>query len=100
MYKRFDYLNSTDCAKQSMAMDNVGLDWNYAIARKIDRDLHERLLAFPAEKVQGFSSILPLISSGYFHTARAAIMKISIDDTELENVRDWLAESLEEADDT
>ena len=28
MYKREEFLQSTDCVKQSLARENAGLDWN------------------------------------------------------------------------
>lgn len=100
MYKRKEYLESTDCARQSMARDNSGLDWNYAIAKRIDRDLHERLLPFDSSLLLDFAPVLPLISSGYFHTARGIIDGLTVENEELEEVRKWLIDALEEADET
>lgn len=82
-----------------MARDNVGLDWNYAIARKIDRDLHERLLDFTPAQLLKFASILPLISSGYFDTARQLVEKTEVD-TDLAEVKQWLIDTLSDADET
>ena len=100
MYKRKEYLESTDCARQSMARDNSGLDWNYAIAKRIDRDLHERLLPFDSSLLLDFAPVLPLISSGYFHTARGIIDGLTVENEELEEVRKWLIDALVEADET
>lgn len=100
MYKRKEYLESTDCARQSMARDNSGLDWNYAIAKRIDRDLHERLLPFDSSLLLDFAPVLPLISSGYFHTARGIIDGLTVENEELDEVRKWLIDALEEADET
>lgn len=97
MYKRSEYLESTDCGKQSLARNNDGLDWNYAIARNIDRDLHEKLLAFDASILTGFVSVIPLISSGYFATAKIIISSATIDET-LEDTRTWIVSALTEAD--
>ena len=100
MYKRKEYLESTDCSRQSMARDNSGLDWNYAIAKRIDRDLHKRLLPFDSSLLLDFSPVLPLISSGYFHTARGIIDGLTVENKELDEVRKWLIGALEEADET
>ena len=100
MYKRKEYLESTDCARQSMARDNSGLDWNYAIAKRIDRDLHERILPFDSSLLLDFAPVLPLISSGYFHTARGIIDGLTVENEELDEVRKWLIDALEEADET
>lgn len=100
MYKRKEYLESTDCSRQSMARDNSGLDWNYAIAQKIDRDLHEKLLPFDSSLLLDFEPVLPLISSGYFHTARGIINGLTVENEELNEVRKWLIGALEEADET
>lgn len=99
MYRRIEFLESADCSKQSLARANSGLDWNYAIARRIDRDLHERLLAFSAEQMLPFKDLLPLISSGYFYTARTLAQAADVPD-ELRETRDWLVSALTEGDDT
>ena len=97
MYSRKDYLESTDCAKQCMALNNEGLDWNYVIASVIDRDLHERLLEVPATDVLQFGQILPLICSGYFGTALDLLNTIELTDTKLLEIKEWLINALTEA---
>lgn len=92
-------MESNDCVKQSLARANSGLDWNYVIAEKIDRDLHEKLLAFDNSSLIQFSTILTLIRSGYFWTARIVMADIALS-TELEEVKTWLISALTEADDT
>ena len=76
MYSRKEYLNSTECKKQNLARDNKGLDWNYAIAPRIDRDLHEKLLDVSSSEALPFIQLLPLISSGYFGTALEILEEI------------------------
>lgn len=98
MYSREEYLKSTDCVKSSIARANSGLDWNYAIAGTIDRDLHEKLLPFDAAELLRFAQVLPLISSGYFCTAKGIVENLTVEDGELKAVRDWLLTALEEAD--
>jgi len=98
MYSRNEYLESDDCWKQSTAMSYSGLDWNYFIASRIDRDLHERLLAFPASEMLPFASILPLIRSGYLATARSLVEATTVTEG-LAETRQWLIEALAEADD-
>ena len=100
MYKRNEYLESTDCVKQSLARENSGLDWNYAIAKRIDRDLHERLLPFDSSMLLDFAPVLPLISSGYFNTARGIIETLNVENENLNEVKEWLLQTLEEADET
>lgn len=97
MYSREEYLNSTDCKKQNLARDNVGLDWNYVIAPTIDRDLHEKLLDIDSEEVLPFIQLLPLISSGYFGTAIEVLEQTDTTDAELINIKNWLISSLTEA---
>lgn len=99
MYARTEYLNSDDCSKQCLARDNTGLDWNYAIARTIDRDLHERLLNMTSEQMLKFASILPLISSGYFDTAKQLVIAAEVDES-LTELKQWLIDTLTEADET
>lgn len=77
----------------------VGLDWNYYIARHLDRDLHEKLLSFDSALVLPLVNVLPLISSGYFYTAKQIVENAEIDPA-LEDVRQWLVQALTEADDT
>ena len=96
-YSRKDYLESTDCAKQCMALNNKGLDWNYVIAPVIDRDLHERLLEVPAKDVLQFGQLLPLICSGYFGTALEILNTIEVTDTKLLEIKEWLISALNEA---
>ena len=97
MYTRKDYLESTDCAKQCMALNNEGLDWNYAIAPVIDRELHERLLEVKASDVLQFGQLLPLICSGYFGTAIDILNTIELTDAKLLEIKEWLISALTEA---
>ena len=97
MYSRKDYLESTDCSKQCLARNNEGLNWNYAIAPVIDRDLHERLLEVPAKDVLQFGQLLPLICSGYFGTALEILHTIEVTDTKLLEIKEWLINTLLEA---
>lgn len=97
MYSRQNYLDSTDCKKQCLAMNNEGLDWNYAIAPVIDRDLHEKLISVPSEEVLPFIQLLPLIASGYFGTAIEILEQTSISDSELNEIKIWLIATLQEA---
>ena len=97
MYSRKDYLNSIDCSKQCLARNNEGLNWNYAIAPIIDRDLHERLLEVPATNVLQFGQLLPLICSGYFGTALEILNTIEVTDTKLLEIKEWLISALSEA---
>lgn len=99
MYNRYEYMTSNDCAKQSLARANSGLDWNYAIAQKIDRDLHDKLLVHDSKVLVQFSPVLSLIRSGYFWTARTVIADIELND-KLNEIKTWLATALTEADDT
>ena len=97
MYSRKEYLHSTNCRKQNMARDNKGLDWNYAIAPKIDRDLHEKLLKIDRSEVLPFIQLLPLISSGYFGTAIEILQGLTAETESLAEVKGWLIASLDEA---
>lgn len=97
MYSRKEYLESTDCKKQCLARNNEGLDWNYAIAPKIDRDLHEKLLKIDSSEVLPFIQLLPLISSGYFGTAVEILHGVTAETESLAEVKGWLIASLEEA---
>lgn len=97
MYSRKDYLESTDCAKQCMALNNEGLAWNYVIAPVIDRDLHERLLEVQSKDVLQFGQLLPLICSGYFGTALEILNTIEVTDTKLLEIKEWLVSALNEA---
>lgn len=99
MYNRYEYMESNDCLKQSLARANAGLNWNYAIAQKIDRDLHEKLLEYDNAELIQFVTILPLIRSGYFWTTRQALANIQLS-SELNDVKIWLDTALTEADDT
>lgn len=99
MYNRYEYMKSNDCFKQSLARANAGLEWNYAIACKIDRDLHEKLLAFDNNELIQFNVVLTLIRSGYFWTARLVLADIQLS-TELQDIKTWLVSALTEADDT
>lgn len=97
MYSRDEYLESTDCKKQCLARNNEGLDWNYAIAPVIDRDLHEKLLDIDSNEVLPFIQLLPLISSGYFSTAIEILDTIDTTDAELIVIKNWLISALTEA---
>lgn len=97
MYSRKEYLESTDCKKQCLARNNEGLDWNYAIAPKIDRDLHEKLLKIDSSEVLPFIQLLPLISSGYFGTAVEILQGLTTETESLAEVKGWLIASLDEA---
>lgn len=97
MYSRKEYLESTDCKKQCLARNNEGLDWNYAIAPKIDRDLHEKLLKIDSSEVLPFIQLLPLISSGYFGTAIEILQGVTAETESLAEVNGWLIASLDEA---
>lgn len=97
MYSRKEYLESTDCRKQCMARNNAGLDWNYAIAPVIDRDLHEKLLDIKSDEVLPFVRLLPLISSGYFGTAIDILGQTDTTNSELIVIKDWLISALTEA---
>lgn len=98
MYSRKEYLESDDCWKQSTALSYSGLDWNYYIGLELDRDLHERLLSFPASEVLPFASILPLIRSGYLATAKSLVESSTVS-SDLEETKQWLMAALDEADD-
>lgn len=97
MYSRKEYLESTDCKKQCLARNNEGLDWNYAIAPRIDRDLHEKLLKIDSSEVLPFIQLLPLISSGYFGTAIEILGGLVAETESLAEVKEWLIASLDEA---
>ena len=97
MYSRKEYLESTDCKKQCLARNNEGLDWNYAIAPAIDRDLHEKLLKIDSSEVLPFIQLLPLISSGYFGTAIEILQGLTAETESLAEVKEWLIASLDEA---
>lgn len=97
MYSRKEYLESTDCKKQCLARNNEGLDWNYAIAPRIDRDLHEKLLKIDSSEVLPFIQLLPLISSGYFGTAIEILQGLTAETESLAEVKEWLIASLDEA---
>lgn len=97
MYSRKEYLESLDCRKQNMARDNEGLDWNYAIAPRIDRDLHEKLLEVPSSEALPFIQLLPLISSGYFGTAIEILEGIVPESDSLAELKTWAISALTEA---
>lgn len=80
-----------------MALNNTGLDWNYAIAPVIDRDLHEKLLDIKSDEVLPFVQLLPLISSGYFGTAIDILERTDTTNSELIVIKDWLISALTEA---
>lgn len=63
-------------------------------------DLHERLLPFDSSLLIDFAPVLPLISSGYFNTARGIIETLNVENENLNEVKEWLLQTLEEADET
>ena len=97
MYSRKEYLESTDCRKQCLAMNNEGLAWNYAIAPTIDRALHEKLLTIDSSEVLPFIQLLPLIGSGYFGTAIEILDGLTAETETLANLKEWLVGALNEA---
>lgn len=99
-YRRAEYLESTDCREQCLARNNAGLDWNYAIAQRIDRDLHERLLSVTAAEALPFAQVLPLIASGYFDTAKGIVDGFESENETLNDIKAWLVGALEEGDET
>lgn len=87
------------------ASDLAGLDWNYAIAPYIDRDLHEKLLAVTQQEmapiITQVTMILSLIRSGYFYTATVILTQLDVSSSaKLTEIKAWLLKSLLEADDT
>lgn len=103
-YNRKEYMDGSFTTAEELelkakAPTTTGLDWNYLVAPKIDRDLHEKLLAFPSSEMLPFASILPLIASGYFWTALQIIDQAETTDN-LSGVKTWLVQALTEADDT
>ena len=80
-----------------MALNNEGLDWNYAIAPVIDRELHERLLEVKASDVLQFGQLLPLICSGYFGTVLDMLNTTEPTDAKLLEIKVWLVNTLTEA---
>lgn len=82
-----------------------GLDWNYAIAPYLDRDLHEKLLEVTQQEmapiIETVTMILSLIRSGYFYTATVILNKLDVTySSKLTEIKTWLLKSLLEADDT
>ena len=82
-----------------------GLDWNYAIAPYLDRDLHEKLLevtqAEMAPIIETVTMVLSLIRSGYFYTATVILNRLDVSkSSKLTEIKAWLLKSLIEADDT
>ena len=82
-----------------------GLDWNYAIAPYLDRDLHEKLLEVTqtemAPIIETVTMILSLIRSGYFYTATVILNRLDVSkSSKLTEIKAWLLKSLIEADDT
>lgn len=83
----------------------TGLDWNYYIAPYLDRDLHEKLLEVTQADMQPIASvltsILSLIRSGYFYTAKLQVEQLDVTYSEkLVEIKTWLLQALTEADDT
>lgn len=82
-----------------------GLDWNYAIAPYLDRDLHEKLLEVTQQEmapiIATVTMILSLIRSGYFYTASVILSQLDVSQSQkLTEIKTWLLKSLLEADDT
>lgn len=82
-----------------------GLDWNYAIAPYLDRDLHEKLLDVTQQEmapiITTVTMILSLIRSGYFYTASVVLSQLDVSQSQkLTDIKTWLFTSLLEADDT
>lgn len=102
-YNRDYYLenrvfNNNECVIPQHAYTNIGLDWNYFIAKYIDRDLHEKLLPFDSSLLMDFVPILTLLQSGYFETCIKILEQINLSG-ELAEVKQWLINTLIEADD-
>lgn len=82
-----------------------GLDWNYIIAPYLDRDLHEKLLTVTQQEMMPIittvPSILSLIRSGYFYTAKLMVAQLDVSSSKtLTEIKAWLLQALTEADDT
>ena len=82
-----------------------GLDWNYAIAPYLDRDLHEKLLDVTQQEmapiITAVTMILSLIRSGYFYTASVVLSQLDVSSSaKLTEIKAWLLKSLLEVDDT
>lgn len=87
------------------AQNKSGLDWNYAIAPCLDRDLHEKLLEITQQEmapiITTVTMILSLIRSGYFYTASVVLAQLDVSKSKkLTAIKTWLLQSLDEADDT
>jgi len=96
-------LKYNDIYKASFVLN--GLDWNYAIAPYLDRDLHEKLLEVTqtemAPIIETVTMILSLIRSGYFYTASVILNRLDVSkSSKLTEIKAWLLKSLLEADDT
>ena len=96
-------LEYNDIYKASFVLN--GLDWNYAIAPYLDRDLHEKLLEVTqtemAPIIETVTMILSLIRSGYFYTATVILNRLDVSkSSKLTEIKAWLLKSLIEADDT
>ena len=92
-----------DIYKASFVLE--GLDWNYAIAPYLDRDLHEKLLTVTQQEMMPIittvPSILSLIRSGYFYTAKLMVTQLDVSSSKtLTEIKAWLLQALTEADDT
>lgn len=82
-----------------------GLDWNYKVAPYLDRDLHEKLLTVTQTEMMPIittvPSILSLIRSGYFYTAKLMVTQLDVSSSKtLTEIKAWLLQALTEADDT
>ena len=96
-------LKYNDIYKASFVLK--GLDWNYAIAPYLDRDLHEKLLTVTQQEMMPIittvPSILSLIRSGYFYTAKLMVTQLDVSSSKtLTEIKAWLLQALTEADDT
>lgn len=96
-------LKYNDIYKASFVLN--GLDWNYAIAPYLDRDLHEKLLEVTqtemAPIIETVTMVLSLIRSGYFYTASVILNRLDVSkSSKLTEIKAWLLKSLLEADDT
>lgn len=84
---------------ERMARRLSGVAWNRFIGQYIVDDLHEKLLDTPADQLLPMLDILTLISCGWLFTAAQLAKAQEVSGTVAE-IRDWLVDSLMEADDT
>lgn len=103
-YSRDYYLTSSiktdrELQAEPMARRLSGVAWNRFIGQYIVDDLHEKLLDTPPDKLLPMLDILTLISCGWLYTASQLAKAQTVDGTVAE-VRDWLVDALQEADNT